>query len=219
MPQRQAITQERLDRLAKNVVEAAMHNVLRKTNARCSADLTCTLFAEESEQITCKTMVKFKWGLSYREVFLHAEMPIRADKAMYDNLLSPPKPWSCMLLAIAIPHAIGELGGLPWMKEGDALECKGLAMATPTEAPPESCVILEKGRRREHLVLARLQEGQLLCVSNLLHKPTKYDATQVWAEDTSRKRLYGRIEKADLVNKAKKHSKRKIRISATPPTR
>ena len=117
MAQRQPITRERLDGIAKNAAEAALQHVMRKTNARCGgADLTCAHCAADTEQINCKTVVKFKWTLSWQGVSIHTQVDIRADKAMYQQLLSPPKSWSYMLVAIAVPRAIDELGGLPWLR-------------------------------------------------------------------------------------------------------
>ena len=50
-------------------------------------------------------------------------------------------------------------------------ECVGLAMASPVNDPPKSCVLLCGGVRFEHLILVYVTANGLLCTTSLLLNP------------------------------------------------
>ena len=200
------ITQQRLDHAAAAAVRATLHNVLRRTGARCDAELRCSycVAAEGVAEVTCCTNLMFRWELSWKGVSIHAEVLIRSDKAVYSGLLAPPHSWTYVLMALSLPRAINETGGLSWMREGGALtECTGLAWASPLHEPLESCVLFCGGARVEHIVLARTQTGLLChtgnCRTRLPFDPSdivQADLAQVWDEEAPpRKRLRGRIQR------------------------
>ena len=211
MPARQPITQERLKEVGAAAAQAALQDVLRKTGARCDAELRCTYCgpAESDTEVTCKTIVMFQWELVWEGESIYAEMPIRSDKAIYSRLLAPPRSWTYVLMALSLPRAINEAGGLPWMREGGvAIECTGLAMARPSMIEPEMCVLFSGGLRVQHLVLART-DNHLLCSTSPLPRPggiVKATPGQEWSEGAlPHKRLRGRIQGHGLVELVAKH--------------
>ena len=210
MPARQAITKERLDNVAAAAVQAALQDVLRLTGARCCAELKCTycgLAASDATEVTGRTNLMFQWELSWEGARIFAEMPIRSDKAIYSGLLAPPRSWINALIALSLPRAITEAGGLPWMREGDAaVECTGLAVARPPVNEPEFCVLFDGGERVQHLVLARTDD-YFLCSTGLLPSHigiVKANPDRVWSEG-ARKRLRGRIQGRGLEELVMKH--------------
>ena len=201
MPARRAITKERLDQAAVAAAQAALQDVLRKTGARCDAQLRCTYCGSEEDaaEATGRTQLVFQWELSWEGVRIYAEVPMRSDKALYSGLLVPPRSWTYMLMALSLPRAIHEVGGLPSMREeGEVTECAGLAMASPAREPPKSCVLFCGGARVEHLILAHVTENSFLCTTSILPNPAgivKAGNERVWSEGASpRKRLRGRLQ-------------------------
>jgi len=200
MPTRHAITKDRLDQAAAAAAQTALQNVLRKTGVRCDAELRCTYCGPVGDvvEVAGRTQLMFHWELSWKGVSIFAETPIRSDKAIYSGLLAPPRSWTYMLMALSLPRAINEVGGLPWMREGDAtVECTGLAMARPSIEPAEFCVLFGGGMRVQHLVLARMDDV-FLCSAGLLTSPggiVRVTPERVWSEEAfPRTRLRGRIQ-------------------------
>ncbi len=210
MSARQPITQERLNEVAAAAAQAALQNVLRKTGARCDAELRCTYRgpAEDGDEVAGRTQLMFQWELSRNGESICAEMPIRSDKAIYMGMLVPPRSWVYMLIALSLPRAINEAGGLPWMREGESLvECTGLAMARPPVNEPEFCVLFGGGGVRvQHLVLARTDNYLLCSTSPLPSCIVKATPEQEWSEGACpHKRLRGRIQGRDLEELVAKH--------------
>ena len=211
MPARRPITQERLKEVGATAVHAALQDVLRQTGARWDAGLKCTYSgpAESDTEVTCKTIVMFQWELSWDGENIYAEMPIRSDKAIYSGMLVPPRSWIYMLIALSLPRAINEAGGLPWMRDGESVvECTGLAMAKPPVNEPEFCILFDGGARVQHLVLART-DSHLFCSTSPLPSPggiVKATREQEWSEGAfPHKRLRGRIQGHGLAELVAEH--------------
>ncbi len=167
MPKRRDITKERLEKAASAAVQTALNHILRQTGARCSAELRCSCRGPQdgTAEISGRTLLAFSWEASWEGATINAEVTQRADKVLYAGALAPPRAWTYKLMALSIPRAINEVGGLSWMREGGAGEvlCTGLAMAKLMQEPPESCVLFRGGSRIQHLVLARLTDNKWLC--------------------------------------------------------
>ena len=209
MATRQTITKERLDAAGSAAAGLALQKVRRKIGTRCDVELKCTchgLAKPADVEIHARAKVLFEWGLSWHGVKISTQTVIRADKAVYEGLLAPPRSWTYILIALFIPQAITECGGLPWMREGDAVvECTGFAMASEVDAPPDFCILWESGGLRvEHLILARTDDNKFVCVSapRSLYDPdrmVKADSQHVWSEASfPNKRLNGRVVRSCL---------------------
>ncbi len=212
MATRQTITKERLDAAGSAAVGLALQKVHGKIGTKpkcCDVELICTchgLVEPADVGINVRAKVLFEWCLSWQGLKISTETIIRADKAMYEGLLAPPKSWTYILIALFVPQAINECGGLPWMREGDAVaECAGLAMADEVDASPEFCILWESGGLRvEHLILVRADDNKFICASTprSLYDPdrmVKADSQHVWSETSfPKKRLNGRVVRNGL---------------------
>jgi len=203
------ITLDRLHQAAQAAEERTLEKVRQKTLVRCEAQLDCVCrgTANGERKITRRTNLVFEWHARWKGIVIQAEVKLRCDKALYSGELAPPRAWHHALVALTLPRAIDAVKGLPWMRDcaNDKVKCTDVALAESKQEPPESLLLLQNGKRTQHLRLARVTDDEFFCYGgssklnrNVPFHPAnivKSNSGRVWSKgSTSRKRLRGRIQ-------------------------